>query len=59
MNGVPFEKAKELFLKYYRICNDFNQSKESSVLFAQKFIDANEDVEYWSEVINEISCIEQ
>lgn len=54
---IPIEKAKYLFLKYYRICGDSQQSKQSSIGFCNKFIGVGEDVEYWGEVINEINEI--
>jgi hypothetical protein len=56
---IPIEKAKHLFLKYFRICGDFDQSKESSNNFCDKFITAEEEVDYWKEVKAEIDLIEQ
>jgi hypothetical protein len=55
---IEQEKAKELFLKYYRICQDVEQSKESACAFCDKFILKEEDVEYWSNVKNEVALIE-
>lgn len=55
---IPIEKAKELFLKYFRVCGEINQSKESSIAFANKFIKINDEVEYWEEVIIEVENIE-
>lgn len=55
---IAIEKAKELFLKYYRICGDTFQSIESANDFADKFIKSGEDVEYWNEVKTEIQQIE-
>ncbi len=56
---IPEEKAKELFLKYFRICNDFHQSKESGISFCNKFIEHNEDLEYWMETKNTLILIEE
>jgi len=55
---IEIEKAKELFLKYYRICKDVSQAKETSISFCQRFIDSAEDVDYWIGVKDEVAKIE-
>lgn len=55
---IAIEKAKELFLKYFRICGDADQSKKSAIDFSDKFINSGEEVDYWNEVKQEIANIE-
>ena len=53
------EKAPELFLKYYRICGDFDESIEATIKLCDKFIEAGEDEVYWNEVKEETYKIEK
>lgn len=57
MDVIAVEKAKEMFLKYFRVCLDREESLKYSLIAVNDLIATGYDLEYWQEVKTEIEQI--
>lgn len=57
MDVVAVEKAKEMFLKYFRVCLDKEEALKYSLIAVNDLIATGYDLEYWQEVKAEIEQI--